>query len=173
MAKNERRQMPADGSQAARPLYTAKQGQYLAFIHAYQEVHRRAPPETDLLQCFQVSLPSVRDMILRLKRTRIDFESARRGAVHPDSAPAGAIAGIGVLMQEISGFPPSRSQPFKSQGIGLAIKILLQGSHKDFVVRSNAREQSHRRSKLQIIRVAEDLVDRASLYKIHKPSALP
>ena len=81
MAKNGRRQMPADGSQAARPPHTAKQGQYLAFIHAYQKVHRRAPPESDLQQYFQVSLPSVHDMILRLKRTRIDSESAEARSI--------------------------------------------------------------------------------------------
>ena len=52
---------------AARPPYTAKQGQYLAFIHYYQKVHRRAPAETDLQQYFQVSPPSVHDMILRLE----------------------------------------------------------------------------------------------------------
>jgi len=52
---------------AARPPYTAKQGQYLAFIHYYQKVHRRAPAETDLQEYFQVSPPSVHDMILRLE----------------------------------------------------------------------------------------------------------
>ena len=67
MAKNERRQMSAGGSLASRSPYTAKQGQYLAFIHAYQKVHRRAPAETDLQQYFQVSPPSVHDMILRLE----------------------------------------------------------------------------------------------------------
>ena len=67
MAKNERRQMSADGSLASRPPYTTKQGQYLAFIHAYQKMHRRAPSEADLQQYFRVSPPSVHDMILRLE----------------------------------------------------------------------------------------------------------
>ena len=52
---------------AARPPYTVKQGQYLAFIHYYQKVHRRAPAEIDLQQYFQVSPPSAHDMILRLE----------------------------------------------------------------------------------------------------------
>ena len=67
MAKKHREPMSADGSLTARPSYTAKQGQYLAFIHYYQKVHRRAPAEIDLQQYFQVSPPSVHDMILRLE----------------------------------------------------------------------------------------------------------
>jgi hypothetical protein len=47
--------MSANGSLAGRPPYTAKQGQYLAFIHCYQKIHRRAPAEADLQQYFQVS----------------------------------------------------------------------------------------------------------------------
>jgi hypothetical protein len=132
--------MSAGGSLASRSPYTAKQGQYLAFIHAYQKMHRRAPSEADLQQYFRVSPPSVHDMILRLGGTRIDRESARTGAVHPDSAPAGAVAGIGVLIQQnrramsvnIGAVQESRDQA--------ATKILLQGRYKNLVVRSSARE---------------------------------
>ena len=45
MAKKQRQPMSADGSLAARPPYTAKQGQYLAFIHCYQKV--RSLPRKD------------------------------------------------------------------------------------------------------------------------------
>jgi DNA-binding MarR family transcriptional regulator len=47
--------------------YTQKQGQYLAFIHYYTKVHRRAPAELDIQEYFRVSPPSVHDMILRLE----------------------------------------------------------------------------------------------------------
>ena len=57
----------AGRSLAASPCYTAKQGQYLAFIHCYQKIHGRAPAEADLQQYFRVSPPSVHDMILRLE----------------------------------------------------------------------------------------------------------
>jgi DNA-binding MarR family transcriptional regulator len=67
MAKKQRQPTSADGSPAGRPPYTAKQGQYLAFIHCYQKVHRRAPSEADLQQYFRVSPPSIHDMILRLE----------------------------------------------------------------------------------------------------------
>ena len=46
--------------------FTAKQGQYLAFIHYYTKVHRCPPSEADLQQYFRVAPPSVHQMILAL-----------------------------------------------------------------------------------------------------------
>jgi hypothetical protein len=37
------------------PPFTAKQGQYLAFIHNYTKIHRRPPAESDLQYYFRVS----------------------------------------------------------------------------------------------------------------------
>jgi DNA-binding MarR family transcriptional regulator len=51
-----------------RPRYTAKQGQYLAFIHAYRRLHGRAPAEADIQRFFRVSPPSVHQMILKLEQ---------------------------------------------------------------------------------------------------------
>ncbi len=53
---------------AAVPPFTAKQGQYLAFIYNYSKIHGRAPAETDLQRYFQVSPPSVHEMIKTLER---------------------------------------------------------------------------------------------------------
>ncbi|MBI4860592.1 MAG: MarR family transcriptional regulator [Candidatus Riflebacteria bacterium] len=50
------------------PRYTAKQGQYLAFIHYYTKMHGRPPAETDIQRYFEVSPPSVHDMILMLEK---------------------------------------------------------------------------------------------------------
>jgi hypothetical protein len=50
------------------PAFTAKQGQYLAFIYSYMKIHRQAPAETDLIRYFRVSPPSVHDMIKTLER---------------------------------------------------------------------------------------------------------
>ena len=47
--------------------YTPKQGQYLAFIHYYGKIHGRAPSEADMQRYFQVSPPSVHQMILTLE----------------------------------------------------------------------------------------------------------
>jgi Mn-dependent DtxR family transcriptional regulator len=48
--------------------FTPTQGQYLAFIHLYTRLHRRAPAETDMQQYFQVTPPSVHQMVLTLER---------------------------------------------------------------------------------------------------------
>ena len=48
--------------------FTPKQGQYLAFIYAYTRLHRRPPAEADMQQYFQVSPPSVHQMVLTLER---------------------------------------------------------------------------------------------------------
>jgi DNA-binding MarR family transcriptional regulator len=48
--------------------FTAKQGQYLAFIHLYMRPHRRPPAETDIQQYFRVSSPWVHQMVLTLER---------------------------------------------------------------------------------------------------------
>lgn len=47
--------------------YTAKQGQYLAFIFYYAKIHRCAPAESDMQNYFQVSPPSVHQMVLTLE----------------------------------------------------------------------------------------------------------
>jgi DNA-binding MarR family transcriptional regulator len=50
------------------PGFTAKQGQYLAFIDAYTRVLGRPPAEADIQRHFGVSPPSVHQMVLTLER---------------------------------------------------------------------------------------------------------
>ena len=50
------------------PRFTAKQGQYLAFIYNYTKLHRQAPAESDLERHFGVSPPAVHDMVRTLER---------------------------------------------------------------------------------------------------------
>jgi repressor LexA len=50
------------------PSFTAKQGQYLAFIYNYTKIHGRAPSEPDLERYFRVSPPSIHEMIKTLER---------------------------------------------------------------------------------------------------------
>ena len=45
-----------------------KQGQYLAFIYAYGRIFRQPPAEADMQRHFQVSPPSVHQMVLTLER---------------------------------------------------------------------------------------------------------
>jgi hypothetical protein len=46
------------------PRFTTKQGQYLAFIHAYTLVLGRPPAEADMQRFFRVSPPAVHQMIV-------------------------------------------------------------------------------------------------------------
>jgi SOS-response transcriptional repressor LexA len=50
------------------PAFTDKQGQYLAFIHAYTLVMGRSPAEADMQRFFAVTPPSVHQMVLTLER---------------------------------------------------------------------------------------------------------
>jgi repressor LexA len=51
-----------------RPSFTAKQGQYLAFIHYYTRIHGQAPAEADFARYFRATPPAVHAMILALER---------------------------------------------------------------------------------------------------------
>ena len=47
------------------------QGQYLAFIWAYTRMHRRPPAEADMQRHFEVTPPSVHQMVLTLERLNL------------------------------------------------------------------------------------------------------
>ena len=51
-----------------KPAFTDKQGQYLAFIHAYLLVMDRPPAEADIQRFFAVTPPTVHQMVLTLER---------------------------------------------------------------------------------------------------------
>jgi DNA-binding MarR family transcriptional regulator len=55
----------------AAPRFTKTQGQYLAFIYNYTKMHGVAPAESDLQRYFQVSPPSVHEMIKTLERNAL------------------------------------------------------------------------------------------------------
>lgn len=57
-------QQPAAG----RPRYTVTQGQYLAFIWAYSRIFKQPPAEADMKRHFEVTAPSVHQMVLTLER---------------------------------------------------------------------------------------------------------
>jgi DNA-binding MarR family transcriptional regulator len=50
------------------PVFTARQGQYLAFIRAYTLVNGRPPAQADIQRFFQVTPPTVHLMLLTLER---------------------------------------------------------------------------------------------------------
>lgn len=47
--------------------FTAKQGQYLAFIHYYTKVNGVPPAESDMQRYFDVTPPSVHRMVVALE----------------------------------------------------------------------------------------------------------
>jgi repressor LexA len=59
--------------------YTPRQGQYLAFIYYYNKINGHAPAESDIRQYFNVTWPSVHQMIITLEKkgliTRIPRQS--------------------------------------------------------------------------------------------------
>ena len=75
----------------AAPRFTKKQGQYLAFLYSYAKIHRTAPSEVDLQGFFQVSAPSVHEMI-NPGTERLNRTNARAGSIHTTSGPAGTLA---------------------------------------------------------------------------------
>ena len=75
-----------------RPGYTARQGQYLAFIHAYWRLHGGAPAEADFQRFFRVSPPSVHQMILKLTQAGLitrqpGVARSIRLAIDPKASP--------------------------------------------------------------------------------------
>jgi Mn-dependent DtxR family transcriptional regulator len=74
------------------PLFTEKQGQYLAFIYAYTRVLGRPPAEADIQRYFKVTPPTVHQMVLTLERTGLirrapDVARSIELLVEPESLP--------------------------------------------------------------------------------------
>lgn len=53
------------------PDYTTRQGQYLAFIYYYTKLNGRPPAEHDMARYFDVSSPSVHQMVVTLENRRL------------------------------------------------------------------------------------------------------
>jgi len=56
---------------AVEPAYTETQGQYLAFIYYYAKLHGVPPSEADMQRYFNVSPPSVHNMVVTLEKRRL------------------------------------------------------------------------------------------------------
>ena len=63
MSQTVDEQTPATG-----PRFTPLQGQYLAFIYAYSRIFKQAPAEADMRRHFQVTAPSVHQMVMTLEK---------------------------------------------------------------------------------------------------------
>jgi DNA-binding MarR family transcriptional regulator len=58
----------AEPEPAERPRFTQLQGQYLAFIYAYSRIFKRPPAEADMRRHFEVTAPSVHQMVVTLEK---------------------------------------------------------------------------------------------------------
>jgi Mn-dependent DtxR family transcriptional regulator len=73
------------------PPFTAVQGQYLAFIHAYALVNGRPPAEADMQRFFGVTPPSVHNMIMALERNGLITRIPRQPRSIAISVPEDAL----------------------------------------------------------------------------------
>ena len=86
------------------PDFTPKQGQYLAFIHAYTLLNGRPPAQADMQRFFRVTPPTVHQMLLTLGKAGL---IARQ---------PGAPRSIAVLIDRnnLPSLNPSPNHPVKS-----------------------------------------------------------
>jgi repressor LexA len=72
--------------------YTEKQGQYLTYIYNYTKINNRPPSESDIQKYFEVTPPTVHQMVLKLEKNELISRTpgqARsiRVLVPPDNLP--------------------------------------------------------------------------------------
>ncbi len=101
---------------SSKPSFTAKQGQYVAFIYAYTCIMRRPPAEADMRRHFQVTPPTVHQMVLTLEQA---------GLIQRQPGPQGA-SNSSLLPKTSPSYdePPVFLHPINPSGLG----SLLQAS---------------------------------------------
>jgi Mn-dependent DtxR family transcriptional regulator len=72
--------------------FTAKQGQYLAFIHLYTKLNGHPPAVADIQRYFEVTPPTAQSMVVRLTRLGLVSRTPRtprsiRVLVDPERLP--------------------------------------------------------------------------------------
>ena len=85
------------------PKFTPRQGQYLAFIHAYTLVNERPPAQADIQRFFRLTPPSVYQMLLTLER---------EGLISRRAGMPRSIAGL-VDRTLLPPLEPAQNQPVK------------------------------------------------------------
>ena len=93
--------MTAPTASPSSPVFTDKQGQYLAFIHTYALLNGRPPAEADMQGFFRVTPPSVHSMVIGLERL---------GLIRRVPRQARSIE----LLIAVDLLPPLRPQPIKT-----------------------------------------------------------
>ena len=76
----------------ASPSFTYKQGQYLAYIYNYFQIHGQPPAQADIQSFFGVTPPTVQQMIVKLEKLGLIARVAGKARavdvlVEPESLP--------------------------------------------------------------------------------------
>lgn len=64
-----RKRSPPEPPANVPPAFTPRQGEYLAYIHLYRQLHRTGPSEMDIARYFRVSAPAVHQMLVKLEES--------------------------------------------------------------------------------------------------------
>ncbi|HEX5853673.1 MAG TPA: hypothetical protein VFY36_11325 [Solirubrobacteraceae bacterium] len=91
-------------SSSLAPRFTAKQGQYLAFIHTYTLLNRQPPAEADFQRFFCVSAPSVHQMIVQLERLGLIRRTPRQARSIELLVPADQLPALQPINTPVAGY---------------------------------------------------------------------
>lgn len=91
-------------SAPAGPRFSEKQGQYLAFIHMYALVNGQAPAEADMQRFFEVTPPSVHQMVVQLERLGLIRRTPRQARSIEVLLPADQLPSLQPIKTSVVGY---------------------------------------------------------------------
>ena len=91
-------------SASATTRFTQKQGQYLAFIYMYALVNGRPPAEADMQRFFEVTPPSVHQMIMQLERLGFIRRTPRQARSIEVLVPADQLPTLQPIKTSVAGY---------------------------------------------------------------------
>lgn len=91
-------------SAPASSRFTEKQGQYLAFIYMYSLVNGRPPAEADMQRFFEVTPPSVHNMVVELERRGLIRRVPRQPRSIEVTIPASQLPTLQPIKTSVAGY---------------------------------------------------------------------
>ncbi len=91
-------------TESASRRFTEKQGQYLAFIHTYRLLNRQAPAEADFQRFFEVTAPSIHQMIVQLERLGLLRRTPRQARSIELLVPADELPTLQPIKTSVAGY---------------------------------------------------------------------
>lgn len=91
-------------SASVSPRFTEKQGQYLAFIYMYALVNGRPPAEADMQRFFEVTPPSVHQMVVQLERLGFIRRTPRQARSIEVLVPADQLPTLQPIKTSVAGY---------------------------------------------------------------------